>query len=351
MATVLIVDDELMNRNVASKILIKEGFDVLEAVDGLDAIEVLKANDVDVILMDLMMPNMDGFEATKIIKSDETLSTIPLIIISALSDKYSIHKGLELGANEYLAKPFDLIEFRLRIKNASKLGMYYKMSKDNEAYLQEQVNEKTAALQKALLEIKNSERDIIAILGKTGEFRDNETSMHTVRVGEISALIAKSFGMCEEDVELMRLSAPMHDIGKVGIEDSILLKPGKLEYDEFEIMKTHAEIGYKILSVKKTPLLNFASEIAYFHHEKYDGSGYPRGIRGEDIPLNARIVAVVDVFDALLSRRPYKEPLSIEKAMEILQKDAGSHFDPIVVEKFLFNLDAILLLRRKFSDA
>lgn len=351
MATVLVVDDELMNRKVASKILQKEGFDVLEAIDGLDALEVLKTNDVDVILMDLMMPNMDGFEATKIIKSDEKLSSIPLIIISALFDKDSIHKGLELGANEYLSKPFDLIEFRLRIKNANKLRAYYKMSKNNEAYLQKQVNEKTAALQQALIEIQNSEQDILAILGKTGEFRDNETSMHTVRVGEISALMANAFGMCDEDVQLMRSSAPMHDIGKIGIKDAILLKPGKLEFEEFEIMKTHASIGYKILSVKNTPLLNFASEIAHFHHEKYDGSGYPNGISGDNIPLSARIVAIVDVFDALLSKRPYKEPFSIEKTMEILEEGSGTHFDPIVVDKFTQNLEKILVIRKKFSDA
>ncbi len=350
MTQVLIVDDEVMNRKVASKILIKEGFEPIEAIDGLDALEKLKIYDIEIILMDLMMPNMDGYEATKIIKKDEKLSSIPLIVLSALSDKNAILKALKLGANEYLTKPYDLTEFKLRVHNANKLRAFYKMSKDNETYLKEKVNEKTLKLQEALLEVEKSEKDIVGILAKVGEYRDNETSMHTLRVGEISALLAKDFGMDAQQVELIRLSAPMHDIGKIGIEDAILLKNAKLSEAEFSIMKTHAEIGYNILSIKQTPLLKFASQIAYYHHEKYDGSGYPNGLVGEEIPLVARIVAVVDVFDALMSRRPYKEPFTLETTLGILQKDAGSHFDPYVVEKFIKNLDAIVEIRKSLSE-
>ncbi len=323
MATVLLCDDELMNRKVASKILKKEGFEVIEAKDGLEALEVLKEHTIELILMDLMMPNMDGYEATKIIKSDEKTATIPLIIISALSDRAAITKGLELGANEYISKPFDITEFRLRVKNAVNMGR---------------------------LQNEKSEKELLEILAKTAEFRDNETSAHTVRVGEMAALLAKTFGWSEERIELMRLAAPMHDIGKVGIPDAILLKRGKLDAEEFEVMKTHASIGHTILSEKKSPLLQLAAEIALTHHEKYDGSGYPNALKGEAIPLSGAIVAVVDVFDALLSERPYKKAFSLEKTLDIINADTGTHFHPKVVALFIQNLDALVAIRAKLSD-
>lgn len=323
MAKVLLCDDELMNRKVASKILKKEGFDVVEAVNGLEALEVLKTTQVELILMDLMMPEMDGYEATEIIKNDENLSHIPLIIISALSDREAITKGLILGANEYISKPFDITEFILRVKNAVKMGE-----------LQNQKNEK----------------DIIYILAKTAEYRDNETSMHTVRVGEMSALMASKLGWNREAVELMRLAAPMHDMGKVGIADAILLKPGKLTDDEFVKMKEHAQIGYDILSQKETPLLKLAAEIALSHHEKYDGSGYPQGLRKDDIPQSGSIVAVIDVFDALLSERPYKKAFTLEKTLDIITGDAGTHFNPNIVDIFVANIDEMLEIRRSLTD-
>ena len=350
MATVLLCDDELMNRKVASKILIKEGFRVLEAQNGKEALDILQNSAVDLILMDLMMPVMDGFEATKIIKSNKEFTAIPLIIISALSDKEAVIKGLEMGADEYLTKPFDLMDFRLRIKNAIKIGIYQNMIKGHKELLELEVQEKTKELQDALYEVQNSEKDIISILSKTAEYRDNETSAHTIRVGEMSAIIAKKFGWNEDAIELMRLAAPMHDIGKVGIEDKILLKPAKLDEEEFSIMQKHAAIGYSILSQKTTPLLELAAQIAYTHHEKYDGSGYPNAMSGEDIPLSGAIVAVVDVFDALLSNRPYKKSFTLETALEIIQTGSGTHFNPKVVELFFESLDEILEIQKRFHD-
>ena len=224
------------------------------------------------------------------------------------------------------------------------------MLKDKKVLLEAEVDEKTEELQNALREVQNSERDIISILGKTAEYRDNETSMHTIRVGEMSALLALKFGWQKEDIELMRLAAPMHDMGKVGISDSILLKPGKLEKEEFLIMKEHSKIGYSILSKKQTPLLKLAAEIAYTHHEKFDGTGYPRGLSSHDIPLSGAIVAVADVFDALLSERPYKNAFSLEKTLEIIKNDSGSHFNPGVVALFLDSLDEILEIRKRLCD-
>lgn len=351
MNTVLLCDDEIMNRKVASKILTKEGFNVIEAQNGKEAIDILNSSRVDLILMDLMMPVMDGYEATTIIKNDDRFLAIPLIIVSALSDKEAITKGLKLGANEYLTKPYDIIEFSLRVKNAIKLGAYQNMLKDHKKILEIEVSKKTKELQDALFEVQKSERDIISILGKTAEFRDNETSTHTIRVGEMSALIAKKFGWSDEDVELMRLASPMHDMGKVGISDSILLKPGKLNDEEFEIMKQHSIIGHSILSQKETPLLKLAAEIALTHHEKYNGKGYPNALGGENIPLSGAIVAVVDVFDALLSERPYKKAFTLEKTLEIIKNDSGSHFHPKVVELFMSSLDEILKIRANLQDA
>ncbi len=343
MATVLVCDDEMMNRKVASKILNKEGFDVIEAENGQEALDLLQEHRVDLVLMDLMMPQMDGFEATKIIKANEDLSSIPLIVISALSDKSNITKALELGADEYISKPFDIVEFRLRVKNGIKIGSFSNMLKD-------EVAKKTKELAKALDEVKQSEKDIIAILGKTAEYRDNETSTHTIRVGEMASMLARRYGMDEEYTQLIRLAAPMHDIGKVGIADSILLKPGKLDENEFSIMRTHAEIGYQILSTKQTPLLKLAAEIAYTHHEKYNGFGYPRGLQGDEIPISGAITAIVDVFDALMAKRPYKEPFSLEKTLGIIREGKGEHFHPELVDIFLESIDEVLLIREKFGN-
>ena len=323
MATVLLCDDELMNRKVASKILDKEGFDVVEAKSAKEALALLKTTEIDLILMDLMMPDMDGYEATKIIKHDEKIAHIPLIIISALSDREAITRGLKLGANEYISKPFDITEFILRVKNAIRMGE---------------------------LQNNKNEKDIIYILSKTAEYRDNETSLHTLRVGEMAAFIASQFSWKPHDVELMRLAAPMHDIGKVGIEDAILLKPGKLTDEEFTKMKRHTEIGYAILSQKETPLLKLAAQIALTHHEKYNGRGYPRGLSKEEIPMSGTIVSVVDVFDALLSERPYKKAFSLEKTLEIIKSDSGEHFHPKVVEIFFQNLDEMLAIRSRLTD-
>jgi len=323
MQRILLCDDEMMNRKVASKILTKEGYEVIEAENGKEALSLLEKYKFDLILMDLMMPVMDGFEATKRIKQNEDIATIPLIIISALSDKEAIHKGLSLGADDYLTKPFDLIEFRLRVSNALKMSR---------------------------LQNSKSEKEILSIMAKMAEYRDNETSQHTVRVGEFSAFLAELWGWDKEYVELIRLTAPMHDVGKVGIADSILLKPGKLTEDEFEIMKEHAYIGYKLLSHKETPLLQLAAEIAYTHHEKYDGSGYPRGLKGDEIPESGAIVAIVDVFDALTSERPYKKAFSLEKTLEILKEGSAKHFHPDMLALFLENIDGVMAIKEAYKD-
>ena len=350
MNKILLVDDELMNRVVASKILKKEGYEVIEATNGQEAIELLQSTKVNLVLMDLMMPVMDGFEAIKIIKSDEDMKKIPIIVISALSDLDMVHKGLESGANEYLTKPFNIIEFRLRIANLIQLGNLIGLQEEFNIQLQKQVELKTHDLNVALIEIQRNEKDILNILAKLAEYRDNETSLHTLRVGKMASLLAQKLGQNQEQVELMLHAAPMHDIGKVGIEDAILLKNGKLSDEEFVFMKKHALIGHSILSHKKTPLLRLASTIALTHHEKYDGSGYPNGLKGEDIPIEGAIVAIVDVYDALLSKRPYKEPFNNQKAVEIISEGRGTHFNPKVHDLFIENITLIDAIREQYED-
>ena len=350
MNTILLVDDELMNRVVASKILKKEGYSVIEASNGLEAIQVLKMTKVNLILMDLMMPVMDGFEAIKAIKNDATLKNTPIIVISALSDLEMVHKGLEIGANEYLTKPFNIIEFRLRIGNLIQLGNLIHLQEEFNTQLQRQVEIKTSDLNSALSEIQRNERDILNILAKLAEYRDNETSLHTLRVGKMGSLLAQKLGLTEEQVELMLHAAPMHDIGKVGIEDAILLKNGKLTDEEFIFMKKHTSIGHSILAQKETPLLQLASTIALTHHERYDGGGYPNGLKGEAIPIEGAIVAIVDVYDALLSRRPYKEPFSNSKALEIIAQGRGNHFNPYVYDTFIENITLIDAIREQYED-
>ena len=350
MDTILLVDDEQMNRVVASKILIKEGYSVIEAQNGFEALEALKTNQVSLILMDLMMPQMDGFEAITQIKLDKQLKDIPIIVISALSDMQMVHKGLMLGANEYITKPFDIVEFRLRVQNIIQLGNLIEFQKEFNQTLTDEVDKKTHELHEALQEIQQSEKDILAILAKLAEYRDNETSSHTIRVGQMAGFLGSKLGLDEEQCALLKLAAPMHDIGKVGIEDDILLKNGKLTEEEFSTMQQHANIGYSILSQKETPLLQLAATIAYTHHEKYDGSGYPRGLSKDSIPIEGAIVAIVDVYDALLSKRPYKEPFSQERALEIIANESGSHFDPKVHDAFVKYISQINLIRSHYED-
>jgi putative two-component system response regulator len=211
------------------------------------------------------------------------------------------------------------------------------------------VDEKTAEIQTSLWMIKKSEQDIINILGKAGEYRDTDTGNHVTRMSYYCELLAKKLNLSEDEQSLVLQAAPMHDIGKIGIPDVVLLKQGRLDHDEFEIMKTHAQIGYDILSSKNTPLMQVAKQIALTHHEKWDGSGYPNSLRGEEIPLFGRICSIADVFDALLSKRPYKKPFTLEEAIAIMEDGRAVHFDPYLLDLFFDSMDEVLVIKSKFE--
>ncbi len=340
-ATILVVDDESMNRDLAAAVLGKEGYSILHAENGEDALRVLDHEAVDAILMDVMMPVMDGYEAVRRIKADEALKNIPIIMLTALSDKNSLKESLKLGANEFLSKPFEIDELKIRIKNMVTIKHY-------QDSLEEMVAVRTNELKKALDSLKESERDVIATLVKASEFKDTDTAEHIERMSLYAHLIAKKLALSEEEQELILCAAPMHDVGKIGIPDSVLLKPAKLTAEEFEIMKRHAKIGFEILSVRDNAILKAGREIAISHHEKWDGSGYPNGISGEQIPLFGRIVAIADVFDALGTKRPYKEPFSDDECFRIIGEGRGTHFDPALVDLFLENRGEISLMKASF---
>jgi len=264
-------------------------------------------------------------------------------MITALEDRAIRYQALEAGATDFLTKPVDHTECRARCRNLLTLRQQQLTIKDRASWLEDQVD-------KATQEIRTRELETLLRLAKAGEYRDEETGGHILRMANFSRLIAERLGLSKDDCHVIETAAPMHDIGKIGIPDGVLLKPGKLDADEFRTMQTHARIGYEILKDSPSKYLQMGAVIAYGHHEKFDGKGYPNGLVGEAIPLPARIVAVADVFDALTSKRPYKRAWSVQDAVEYLQTEQGRHFDPACVQAFLTQLDKVLHIRQQLQD-
>ena len=298
----------------------------------------------DLMLVDVMMPGMDGFELTRRLKANEKSVNIPIILVTALTDRDSRLKGLEAGAEEFINKPVERMELLIRVRNLLRLKEYHDFLAHHNELLEIQVRARTEELWETRLEVVRS-------LGRAAEYRDNETGMHIVRMSKISQLMAEAIGLSGEQAELILHASPMHDIGKVGIPDNILLKPGKLTSDEWEIMKTHTTIGHEILSTEKsTSLIEMAKIIALSHHEKWDGSGYPRGLKGEAIPIEARITALADVFDALTSERPYKKAWTVEEALAEINNQRDKHFESRLVDAFKEILPDVDLIRQQYRD-
>lgn len=298
-------------------------------------------NDPDLVVVDYMMPQMNGTELTKQFRA--RYPDNPVLMVTANHEVELRHDALQHGVTDFLTKPLDNAEFLARAKNMLALRKSHKMLESRAALLAEEVR-------KATEKIVAQERETIFCLAKAAEYRDPETGAHIIRMAHYSRHIARVLGLSIEQQELLLEAAPMHDIGKVGTPDLILLKPGKLTPDEFSIMKQHAVIGYEVLNTASSHMLKVAAEIAYTHHEKFDGSGYPRALKGADIPLFGRIVAVADVFDALTSERPYKKAWSIEQATQLLRDGAGTHFDPDCVAAFFTDFEDILTIKNKFVD-
>ena len=297
----------------------------------------------DLVIVDYMMPEMDGLEFIRLLREIPGREAIPVLMITANDQKQIRYRALDIGANDFLTKPVDKVEFLARAKNMLTLNDARKKLADQAAWLAEEVR-------KATHEVVERERETVIRLSRAAEFRDPETGAHILRMAHFSQIIARGMGLSESDQYLLLEAAPMHDIGKVGIADKILLKPGRLEPEEFEIMKRHATIGYELLQGSSSRVLQAGAEIARGHHEKFDGSGYPQGLKGEDIPIFSRIVAVADVFDALTSERPYKKAWDVEAAVDFLKAGSGSHFDPACVTAFLNAWDDVQRVRARYSE-
>lgn len=329
-AKFLIVDDQMHNIELIERILNRNGYNRMRSTtDSKRFLSLFQEYNPDIIILDLHMPDFDGFELLKalsgIIPPDEYL---PILVLTADITSEAKHTALSLGAKDFLNKPLDRSEVLLRIKNLLETRFLHLKLQDQNSNLEQKVAERTENLEKARVEI-------FECLAKAAEYRDDNSGEHAQRVGELAANLAEKMGLGPDEVDVLRLAAPLHDVGKIGISDTILLKPGSLTEDEFNIMKKHTIIGKEILSKSKTPVFHIAEKIAAYHHESWDGSGYPYGLKGSDIPLEGQIVSVVDVFDALTHQRPYKQAWTVEEAVTEIKRLKGSKFNPELVDKFL----------------
>lgn len=319
----LLVDDEPVNLRVLKQLLAQD-YTLYFAKSGEEALRLVEKQRPDLVLLDVMMPEMTGFEVCKTIKSNAQLSAIPIIFVTALNDPTDEAEGFEAGGVDYITKPISPAVVKARVKNHLSL-----------------VNAD---------ELRRTRLQIIQRLGRAAEYKDNETGMHVLRMSHMAYVLAKAYGFCEQQAVLLLHAAPMHDIGKIGIPDSIMLKPGKLTEEEFEIMKKHPQIGAEILGEADSDLLKLARTVSLTHHEKWDGSGYPEGLAGTDIPIAGRIVAVADVFDALTSKRPYKDAWPLDKTLAFMRSQSGIHFDPDLIPLLEANLEAFIEIKTKWQD-
>lgn len=343
-AKILIVDDEPANVALLEDILEEQGYTYFRSTtDSRKALAMYEEIRPDLVLLDLNMPNLDGFQVMEQLKELEQDSYAPILVLTAQSDRNTRIKSLEAGARDFLGKPFDLIEVKQRIANMLEIRLSHNQTRDQNRILELKVKERT-------YELEETRREAILRLGRAAEYRDNETGMHVIRMSRLSARLAKEIGLDDKECQLILQASPMHDVGKIGIPDDILLKPGKLNDREWKTMKMHPEIGAKILSGSRSELMQMAESIALSHQERWDGSGYPYGLKGEEIPLAGRIVAVADVFDALTSKRYYKNAFSVEESMKIIEESSGKDFEPRLVEAFKNALPEMIKIVKELTD-
>lgn len=348
---ILAVDDIEMNLRIMGDVLGElGGVEFLEARNGREALDKLgKRLDVDIVLLDLEMPVMNGYETLRFLKESDRFRDVPVIVVT--SSRFEVKETLKLGANDFMVKPFDPEELKLRVVNHVRSKKLGDLARDMNTLLEKEIVRKTAALQRALAFSREAEFEISLRLGRAAEYRDLETGLHIRRISEMSKKLAALSGLSDEECEIIRHASTLHDVGKIGIPDRILLKTGKLEPGEFELMKMHSVIGGKILDdCGKFPVISAGRLIALQHHEKWDGSGYPHGLAGTDIHMYGRIVMVADVFDALTSERPYKKAFSFAKAFAIMAADRGVFFDPQLLDLFMENRQHFIDIKEKFAE-
>lgn len=336
------IDDNENNLMLIEAICMEMGANIQSFLDPLDGLMYVLQNEVDIIVIDYMMPNLNGIEFIKEYRTINKL--VPIVMVTAAGSDDEVHKNaFDAGVNDFLAKPIKSILFKARITTLLNNYKSQLLLKDRAKLLEQEV-------EKATKELANREYEALNILGKTAEYKDPETAFHVARVAHYSKLLAQRYGLSKEEQEIIYHASSFHDLGKVGIEDKILLKPARLDDDEYEIMKQHALIGYDILKDSKSKFLQAGAAIALSHHERFDGSGYPYNIKGEEIHIFGRIVSIADVFDALTSTRPYKKAWSFEDALQFLKEESGKHFDPKIVDLFLENIDEIKQIYTRFSE-
>jgi putative two-component system response regulator len=350
MHRILLVDDDRVNLRVLEAFLKPFGYELILAHDGLEALDLVEQVAPDLILLDVMMPKLDGYEVARRIKQNEHTQMIPIVMVTALSDVDKRVIGFDAGADDFLTKPVDRIELLARVRSLIKVKEYNDHLRNHRERLEREVQERTKDLKIAMEKIINASLDTIYRLATAADYRDDETGAHIRRMSLYSAAVARAIGLSAMEADNILHAAPMHDVGKIGIPDAVLLKPGKLSHDEWVIMKAHTVIGQNILKESDSEIIRLAEVIALNHHERWDGSGYPGNLKGNDIPLAGRIVAIADVFDALMSERPYKEAYPLEKSLRILQEEKGTHFDPDVVDAFFSVENEIRIIPEKYSD-
>jgi putative two-component system response regulator len=362
----MIVDDESTNIKILRRLLELEGYkNFVTTSDATEAVSLVRQDLPDIVLLDLMMPYVSGLDILAEIRSDESIAFIPVIILTAVTDRETRVRAVELGATDFLNKPVDASEMVPRVRNVLTVKEYQDRLRNYSTDLEVAVRQRTA-------ELEASRRDLVHCLARAAEYRDDDTGQHVLRVGRYARLIATALKMDEAFVETLEQAALLHDIGKIGIPDAVLLKPGRLTDDEFMLMqkhagfgkriltscsldeekmlRRHAEVGAHILEVGSSNILDLARTIALTHHERWDGTGYPLGLKGEDIPLVGRIVAVADVFDALSSRRSYKKAFPLDQCFSVMQEGRGTHFDPLVLDAFMGVREQVVSVQLQFAD-
>ncbi|MBF0480437.1 MAG: response regulator [Desulfovibrionaceae bacterium] len=354
---ILVVDDEGAIRASLGKLLRGLGLEPVLAASGTEALAAL-GPDIELVLTDVMMPDLSGYELTSAIRARPDCAELPVILVTALSARGDRIKGVEAGANDFIVKPVDVTELKVRVESQLKVKQAQDALRLHQLHLEETVRLRSEDLQRTIGKLKQQQRknqvallDTATRLGIAAEFKDKETSDHIHRMSEYCEMIARLMGLPAGEVEIVLRASPLHDVGKLGTPDAILLKPGPLTPDEWTIMKEHTVTGGRILADAMSDVIQAGEIIALAHHEKWDGSGYPEGLSGRDIPLYGRICAIADVFDALTNKRPYKEAFPNETAVNIMTEGRAKHFDPELLDLFFANFDDVKRIQQKFTDA
>ncbi|MDQ5816654.1 MAG: response regulator [Actinomycetota bacterium] len=355
LSSVLVVDDEEPIRKILMRLLDRNGYDCMTAADADEARKLLRDKPFAIVLTDMNMPGVSGLDLIMQITAE--YPDIATVMITGLDDAKLANAALEMGAYGYIIKPFEPNEVLINVANALRRRSLEIENRNHRVRLEQMVKDRTSELWNAIAQLENAEKELrlsreetIQKLSIAAEFRDDETGQHIERMSRYCGLLAGTMDEDSERVEVLRLASQMHDVGKIGIPDQILLKPGPLTPDERVVIEKHCDIGYRILVGSKSNLLNVASTLALSHHEKFDGSGYPRGLAGEEIPIEGRIGAIADVFDALTSDRVYKRAMPLGKALDVLREGRGTHFDPDLLDLFLSSFDSVVAIKAQYAD-